>query len=458
MIGNVWFDREDRELAYNIEDPAAPLLPSRDEETEGVQVDPAQKRARSDGRSPRALLVPTLADTLMAYTAGKAKVFGVSGKDRSAVAMAGKVGKAFWFSTDTGDFITSAYYYDQYPDWNAERKAESYAGTDWELAFDPSTYRLIKQDDRSYEIDLRGFGRTFPHRWGSVESGLLFTQLLTSPAGDDLMLDFSKELIRSEDIGQDAVPDYLSLSFSGVDAVNHFFGPSSLENEEVVRRLDRMLAELFEFVDDIVGLEHTLIVLSADHGMPEMAEYMTELGYDAERMETETIVDAANRVGDELGIDEVVRFFFRPYLYLREGAIEAAGLSVQAVERAVADALTDMRGITLAMPATGTAVEGDDALVSRIDANRHTTRSGNIYIAQDPYWFVLESGPIAVMHGSPWRYDTYVPIIFAGMGIDAQRVDRLVHPADVAPTIAAILGISPPAGSSGTVLVEAAGR
>ena len=67
---------------------------------------------------------------------------------------------------------------------------------------------------------------------------------------------------------------------------------------------------------------------------------------------------------------------------------------------------------------------------------------------------MLESGPIAVMHGSPWRYDTHVPIIFAGPGIAPQHVHRLVHPVDVAPTIAALLGMSPPAASTGTVLVE----
>ena len=105
MIGNVWFDREAGELAYNIEDADAPLLPSRVESSEGEQVDPAQKLARTKGRSPSVLLAPTFGDALAAYNGGRSKIFGVSGKDRSAVAMAGKTGKAFWYSTDTGDFI-----------------------------------------------------------------------------------------------------------------------------------------------------------------------------------------------------------------------------------------------------------------------------------------------------------------------------------------------------------------
>ena len=110
MVGNVWRDPESGELGYNIEDPEAPLLPTRKEQVKGAQVDPAQKRARSSGRSPRGILAPTFSDTLRIGTAGGAKVFGISGKDRSAVAMAGQTGTAYWYSTDTGDFQTSRYY------------------------------------------------------------------------------------------------------------------------------------------------------------------------------------------------------------------------------------------------------------------------------------------------------------------------------------------------------------
>ena len=104
MVGNVWYYADTGELGYNIEDPDAPLIPTREQASEGAQVDPAQLRATTSGRSPRGILAPTFGDTLKVASGGKAKVFGISGKDRAAVALAGKTGVAYWYSTDTGDF------------------------------------------------------------------------------------------------------------------------------------------------------------------------------------------------------------------------------------------------------------------------------------------------------------------------------------------------------------------
>ena len=458
MVGNVWFDRDAGELAYNIEDPDHPIIPTRKNESKGAQVDPAQKKSRTLGRSPAVLLAPTIGDGLAAYFGGRSKIFGVSGKDRSAVSMAGHAGKAFWFSTNTGDFVTSTYYYDTYPDWvvkwNDLRQAEGYAGKSWALLNDPSTYLLADQDDRPYEADLKGYGRVFPHPFGQVDDKLLYTRILISPIGDQLTLDFCKSLITHEQLGQDEIPDYLSISFSGVDAVNHFFGPSSLENEDVVVQLDRTLEDLFSFIDKSIGLMRTLVVFSADHGMADMPEYMTGLGYKAGRLDPDQIVSTANRVGQKYGIDEVVRFFYRPYLYLNDEKIAAAKLDRIKVEHAIADALTDFDGIALAVASSQLTVQQSNPLISKVRNNHHVSRSGDIYIIQEPYWFLFDKGPVAAMHGSPWRYDTHVPVVFMGPTIKPNTVYRLVHPVDVAPTIAALLGMTPPGSAQGSLLEE----
>jgi predicted AlkP superfamily pyrophosphatase or phosphodiesterase len=459
MTGNVWYDASTGELAYNIEDPDSLPLPVREQQQSGVQVDPAQRLARTTGRSPRALLAETFSDKLLSYTGGRAKVFGVSGKDRGAVSMAGHGGKAFWYSTDSGDFVTSTYYYDSYPSWvalwNAERKADLQADGTWSLLQDPGSYRLAGQDDRPYEVDLRGFGRTFPHQFGSAGNKLLYTQVIASPAGDALLADFARALITAEDLGQDPITDYLSVSFSGVDAANHFFGPSSLENEDMLRQLDHTLAGLLSFIDQTVGLEHTLIVLSADHGMADMPEYVTELGNPAGRLYSEGIEAAANLYGREhLGIEDMTRFFFRPYLYLDHAKIEAAGLSLSDARAQMAKALEQVPGVHLAVTTGGLAALTDRSMAERIRNNYHSARAGDIYVVQDPYWFNFEKGPVAAMHGSPWKYDTHVPMIFTGPGIARRNIHRQVQPVDVAPTLAALLGMSPPASAQGTVLPE----
>jgi predicted AlkP superfamily pyrophosphatase or phosphodiesterase len=459
MIGNVWFDRESGELSYNIEDPQYPLLPTRKEESQGAQVDPAQKKSRTQGRSPRSIIASTFGDELAVFHAGRAKVYGVSGKDRSAVSMAGHVGKAFWFSTNTGDFVTSSFYYDSYPEWvvqwNAERGAESHSGGEWKLMHDPDSYLLREFDDRPYETDLKGYGRVFPHPFGTSDDALFHTRLLVSPLGDELTLSFSKALIANEQLGQDEVPDYLSISFSSVDAVNHFFGPSSLENEDVVLRLDRTLADLFAFIDQVVGLQNTLVVLSADHGMPEMPEFMAAQGLSVGRLYSEDIIDRADDIGrGRFGLENLSSFFFRPYLYLDGAVIEAAGLKKARVEQAVAAGLTEMDGVAIAVATSELPKLEDTPLIRRIRRNTHPSRSGDIYIVQEPYWFLYEKGPIAVTHGSPWRYDSYVPIIFAGANIEPQTIHRRVHPVDVAPTLAAFLGIKPPSSAVGRPLQE----
>lgn len=459
MVGNVWFDDESGEIGYNIEDPNAPILPSRENIVEGAQVDPAQKVSRSKGRSPRAMETSTIGDEIMKSSAGKAKVYGVSGKDRASVTMAGHTGKAFWYSTDNGDFVTSKYYYDQYPDWvnewNGKRQAQNLAGTSWELINDLSTYKLKDQDDRAYETDLKGYGRVFPHPYGNADDKLLASKVLVSPKGDALTFDFAKALVVNEEIGKDEVADYLSISFSAVDAVNHFFGPSSLENEDVVLQLDRILVQLFDFIDAQVGLENTLIVLAADHGMAEMPEYMTELGYEVGRLYSQDIVARVNEIGlSKFEIDGIAKSFFRPSLYLDEAKIEKAGYTTTMVEKIIAAELTKMDGIALAVPRSGLDDLEKQPVYYQIKNNFHSTRSGDIYVAQEPYWFLFEKGPVAVMHGSPWKYDTHVPIMFVGSGIMAGVQIREVHPVDIAPSIATFIGITPSAACTGKALIE----
>jgi len=465
MVANVWFDREAGALRYNIEDPEVRLLTAGGGVDKKQEIDPTQRTARSDGRSPRAIRVSTFSDELASHTAGQAKVFAVSVKDRGAVSMAGHAGKAFWFSKATGDFVTSSYYYDRYPAWveawNAEKHPQRYANTDWALAGEPGAYLFGDADDRPWETAMPGWGRTFPHAYGPGDGKYYTTFLTLSPAGDELTLDFAKALVENEGVGQDAVTDYLAISFSATDYVNHIFGPSSLEAEVNQQRLDRTLAELLRFIDEKVGLANTLVVLSADHGSPEVPGYLATLGIEADYFDPDAIdrqpAFAALRQRFGLG-EELIETYFHPYLYLDRDLIVARGLDQGEVERAVARELMNFPGIALAISSEA-LVRGDVAETWRTRAvlrNHDPDRSGDIYVVFAPHTFIndFDGLTVAATHGSPWRYDTHVPVIFAGHGIAPEQTVRPVTPYDVAPTLSAYLGINPPSGARGPPLVE----
>ena len=134
------------------------------------------------------------------------------------------------------------------------------------------------RNDQEWEFDLAGYGRTFPHQFSTTDNKLYSTFLTISPAGGELTVEFAKAAIDAEQIGSDDITDFLGVSFSATDYIGHLFGPSSLESEDNILRLDRSLANLFAFIDRKIGLDNTLIVLSADHGAREAPGYLQSLG------------------------------------------------------------------------------------------------------------------------------------------------------------------------------------
>jgi len=465
MIGNIWFDRGTGSLTYNIEDDRYHLLSEGADVDKSTEIDPTQKAARTDGRSPAAMLVSTFGDELSLRTAGRAKVFGVSIKDRGAVSFAGHAGKAFWFSKSAGEFVTSSFYYDEYPEWvtafNKTDPASRYADTSWELLQDRSEYLFGDRDDQAWELDLPPFGRTFPHEYGPADGSTFTTLLTVSPAGDELTLDFARALIENEAIGADEVTDFLAVSFSSTDYVGHLFGPSSLEAEDNLLRLDRTLAALLAYVDEKVGLDQTLVVLSADHGGPEAPADMQQYGFEVDYVDPESWEKEAGfaALKQRFGFDkELILQYAHPYLYLDRELIAKMGLSMAEVEAAIAAELVKFDGVAVAVSSAAMA-QGefpDTPLLRSILNNYNPRRSGDIYLVFLPNWFINDFDGLAVAatHGSPWRYDTFVPVYFAGGGTKPNKVYREIHTIDVAPTLAAVAGTKPPSGTRGKVLVE----
>jgi len=467
MIGNLWYDREAGRTVYNIEDPDYSLLTSGADVDDATEIDPTQRAAAFDGRSPRTILTSTFGDELAVNTGGRAKVFGVSIKDRGAVAMAGHAGKAFWFSKSAGQFVTSNYYYDRYPgwveSWNDKGLPQSFSGQSWELLNPIDTYRFA--NEKGYKPDFVGFGSTFPHPLGNSENEYYTTFLTLSPFGDKMTADFAKTLIDAEDLGDDNVTDFLAVSFSVTDYVGHFFGPSSLEAEDNLLQLDRTLADLFAYIDAEVGLENTLIVLSSDHGAPEAPGYLASIGMPGGYVTPDNwdTAPAVARIKERFGISGALfEGYDHPYLTLAAEVRNNPDIDRVALETMISDELVAFEGVAYAIPSARLR-EGslpDNALMQAVLNNYHPGRSGDIYLVFQPEWFIadMDGLSVSVTHGSPWRYDTFVPILFAGQGIAPQKVSRRVHTIDVALTLSIVAGTRPPSGATGEVLLEVLGQ
>jgi len=469
MIGNIWFDRSTGVTTYNIEDPNHKLLTEGADVDASTEIDPTQKAASSDGRSPASILTTTFSDELSSLTAGKAKVFGISVKDRGAVSMAGHSGKAFWFSKSTNEFVTSSYYYKKYPqwvvDWNAKKLPEQYSGTAWELMHPQDTYLFGDRDNQDWEFDLDGYGRTFPHKFSTTDNKYFSTYLTVSPAGDELTVEFAKAAIEAEQIGSDDITDFLGVSFSATDYIGHFFGPSSLESEDNILRLDRTLANLFAFIDKKIGLDNTLIVLSADHGSPEAPGYLESMGIPTGYVSPDSWdkQPAIDRIKSKFGVSgKLIEGYDHPYLYLSNEVISNSEVDLLALETAIVDELVHFPGVSTAVSsiALERGIVADTYLTRAMTNNYHAKRSGNVYLVFDPGWFIndLDGLSVTVVHGSPWPYDTFVPIIFSGYKLKPQTVSRKVHTVDVALTLANIVGAKPPSGANGAVLLEVLGQ
>ncbi len=465
MVGNLWFDRESGVVTYNVEDSRYHLLTEGADVDKDAEIDPTQRAANTEGRSPAAILVSTFSDELRSSRGGRSKAIGVSVKDRGAISMAGHAGTAFWFSKAGGEFITSNYYLDRYPewvsDWNQKQLPQRYANTEWKLLHDQDSYLFGSSDDREWETAVAGFGRVFPHPYGDGESPYFNTLLTLSPAGDELVLDFAKAALMGEQLGQGIETDYLSVSFSATDYVGHFFGPSSLEAEDNILRLDQTLENLLKFVDQKVGLANTLIVLSADHGGPDTPGYLNSLGIPAGYVQPKTWDKevAISRIKDRFGIKgQLIEKYAHPYIYLSADATDNQGINREALEAAIVEELSKFPGVSLAVSSSALrkGAVPDSQLYRSVVNNFHAKRSGDVYIVFEPNWFIndFDGLEFASTHGSPWQYDTFVPIIFAGAGLTAKTVNRRVHTIDIAPTLSAYLGIKPPSGSQGNPLLE----
>ena len=327
--------------------------------------------------------------------------------------------------------------------------------------YDRDKYMFAKEGDVDYKVKIGTFKRSFPYSYGPSDNAYFTTMLSLSPASDEIVSHFS-QILKKEKLGQSDHTDFLAVSFSANDYIIHVNGPSSLEAEDGLLHLDRTLAQLFKAVDEQVGLNNTLIILSADHGTPDVPAYTANLGrtttniFDAKAFFNAGVFEKTQK---QFGIgSELYLTFENPNLYLNHEVIADKDLKLADVQRFIAKELAMIKGID-SVYAGADIITGNipnTRIAQLVQNNYFPNRSGDIYVVFHPgvYINAFDSLTVAAVHGSPWRYDTHVPVIFAGYGLESLKSYREVSPYDVAPTVSAILNIPFPNGSTGKVLKE----
>jgi hypothetical protein len=411
--------------------------------------------ARGGGRSPRRLLGATVGDLLKLATAGRSRVVTVSGKDRAAIMLGGHRADAAYWIVDTL-FVTSSWYRNDLPPWvaavNRPGPVTRYFGTRWDRLLPASAYAGTGPDDVPAEGEVEGMGRVFPHRIVDLDG---FDH---SPMADDVLADFAMRAVREERMGRDSIPDLLAISFSATDRIGHLYGPDSHEIMDQILRLDRTLARLFAFLDRTVGPGRTLIVLTADHGVAPLPEKLDEGRPDGPRRLDPAVLDSAvslaltDRYGPP-GSNGWVSYDDAPLLYLSRTALAARKVGLEDAERVAQAALLAVPGVHDAV--TGVELTRQRATGGASDVIRsyYPARGGDLYYFLDPYWLPTTDST-GTGHGSPWRYDQEVPLLWQGAGIRPGVRGEPATVADIAPTLARLLGISTPGGAEGRVLGE----
>lgn len=443
IIGNEWRDRATGAVVYCTGDASHRYL--------GHATGPLA------GTSPANLRAESLGDVLRRADA-RSKVVAVSGKDRGAILPAGRDGTAYVYMAQTGRFASTTYYMEAHPAWvdafNGARPADRYFGARWEPVLPAMAYARSAPDGAPWVAA----GDALPKTMGEGREGpgpLFYASLLASPFADALVLDFARAALAGESLGRDGATDLLSVSLSGHDYVNHSWGPQSRISHDHVLQLDNLLAAFLRDLDRIVGRDRYVAVVTADHGFAPIPEFERSQGRDAgRRRAAETLAVLEAGLAARFGEGPWVRGWSAHGILLDRERAARRALDVRDLDDEAVRLLERDPGVAAAFARAQLEDEAPTAVPHLAAARKtwHPALSADIQVIPRPGW-QFTSWPTGTTHGSPHPYDTHVPILFHGPAwVRPGRVDSRVEAVDIAPTLAAILGVDAPAQSEGRVL------
>ena len=444
IIGNEWRDPDTGDRVYCTGDAAHTYI--------------GHKTDKLDGTSPKNLLAETVGDVLRRSN-GASKVIAISGKDRGAILPGGKSGVAYMYQAQTGQFASSTYYMKEHPEWvkafHAAKPADRYFSAEWKLLLPETAYAQSQPDEQKWYAK----GGRLPKKPGQgmeAPGPLFYGALVPTPFSDQLTLDFARAAIAGEGLGADDAPDILAVSLSGHDYVNHAWSAESRLSHDHVLHLDRTLEAFFRDLDAKVGKDRYLLVITADHGFTPAPELSQSKGLDAGRYPLSSVLSKMNG-------DLEKKFGAGRWIRGSSASTVAFNRTLAAEKKVdVAQVAEETKRLLKAEAAVGpiyTRTEilngngAGDPFFGPMRRAYHPERSGDLILALKPHWIASSGSGSAATHGSPHRNDTHVPLAFYGpTWVKAGRIDARVEVADIAPTLARLLGIAAPSSSEGKVL------
>lgn len=448
IIANNWYDKSNKISTYCVEDTLFHTIGS----------------TSSNGKmSPQQLLTSTITDELKLATNNKGKVIGISIKDRGAILPVGyKADAAYWFDgSNVGQWITSSYYSHSLPNWlvelNKTNPAEQYLTKPWNTLFPINQYTESLPDSNSYEgLFIGEEAPVFPHDLPSLRiNNHNYSLIKTTPFGNTILKDLALAVLREESLGKDEHTDFLSVSFSSTDYIGHQYGPKSIEVEDTYLRLDLEIAELLNYIEGNYQKEEVLIFLTADHGAVDVPQYLIDnnipSGYfDAKKMSLELNTHLIK----QFQTDSLIANVSNSQIFLNHVLIEKNKLDVKVLGTAISNFLIQQKGVKKVFTAAELTITSfSDTASSNIQRGFHHKRSGDIAYLLHPGW-IERAKHTGTTHGSPYNYDTHVPLLWFGAGIKSNTINDFVVIPDIASTIAKILDIQQPKSFTGKPILN----
>ncbi|HWD87021.1 MAG TPA: alkaline phosphatase PafA [Mucilaginibacter sp.] len=410
--------------------------------------------------SPKNLLTNTVTDELRLATNFRSKVIGIALKDRGGIFPAGHTANAaYWLDDKTGNWITSTYYMNELPQWvkdiNDQKLAETYLKNDWNPIYPTNTYIQSTPDASKYEGKFKGADTTtLPVKTSAMYKGNL-SLIRSTPAGNTFTLDMAIAAINGEQLGQHDVTDFLAVSFSSTDYVGHQFGPNSVEIEDTYLKLDRDLASFFTYLDARVGKGNYTVFLTADHGAAHNPMFLKDHKIPAGVWDEASILKNLNKfLSDKYRLDNLVLKLTNYQVNFNYASIKYAHIDQEALTKDCCDFLREQEGVSYVIDmrkVQETTVP--EELRMRIINGYSPEHSGVIQIILNPGWYSGQS-KTGTTHGTWNPYDSHIPLIFMGWGIQHGHLNRETHMTDIAPTVAALLHIQAPNGCIGKPIPE----